>query len=106
MQLYFFRESWTVRGNLQLAAFHQNFLEELDTQVQAHARALGGNTVASLRIKALQGGGRSGAGQVWNMALVTGDVVFAEKIDVASFVAPASSSATISALSCSNVDEK
>jgi hypothetical protein len=99
MQLYFFRESWTVRGNLQLAAFHQNFLEELDTQVQAHARALGGNAVASLRIKALQGGGRSGAGQVWNMALVTGDVVFAEKIDVASFVAPASSSATITALS-------
>lgn len=103
MQLYFFRESWTVRGNLQLAAFHQNFLEELDTQVQAQARALGGNAVVSLRIKALQGGGRSGAGQVWNMALVTGDVVFAENIDVSSTVAR-EPSATLT--ESSHVDEK
>ena len=96
--MHFIREGWSIGHpngrnvpNLSLnlnssigknassvEAFHTAFLKEVSTIVRAHVVALGGNGVVCLKLHAQESGGREFGKQVFNMLLVTGDVVVIE----------------------------
>jgi hypothetical protein len=80
IQLYFLKESWSIRRPEDLQLFQHRFLSEVNQLVCAHVAALGGNALLCMRIRTLEHGGKLIGAPVSLMVLVTGDVVHHENV--------------------------